>query len=536
MSQNIKEQIKILAKSVHELDLSVRASNCLQKANIITIGELAYKTEKEMLRIKNFGKKSLTEVKVKLAKLGLRLNLKTDYSKLISDETLFGEADFLKQSIDVLDLSYRAQHWLKQNKIETIGTLIKKSATQLLNIRNLGRKSVREIKCKLAEYLESINSKVKEEPKVIIANNFYDALVKIIEKVFSPLEDRTKEIMKLRYGLKDDHFHTLESIGNRFNITRERVRQIEQKTMKRLRRLARRKIVSEYLEKLVAQFIIPFIKQSYGIITRDEINVFLSKKYSQKEEIQLSSSFLSKVYFDNRPFFTSFLTVVDDGVYAVDIPSKILYKQVIEWAKRRLKIAKKPMALIALSDKILKDNLSYTDKATKYFTERFVKRCLLITKDIGRDKTDLFGLWEWDYFHPTRLKDMVKRTLFEVGESAHFTQITLLMNELYPNKGPFKPHNINATLQRFNEIFVWIKPGVYGLKTWGLKRPPYVIDYLVKLLRQANKPLHIGYLNAEVLQVSNCRESSIQITLEFRDDIFVKYLSGFYGLRDWEEN
>lgn len=542
MSQYTKKQIKVLAKSVQELFLSARASNCLRKANIKTIGELAYRTEEELLQVKNFTKKSLAEVKAILYKRDLTLNLKIDYPKLVSNKTLFKTEDFLKQSIDVLDLSYRAQHWLKKNRIETIGKLRNKSETQLLNIRNLGKKSVREIQYKLAECLDSMNNKFKKEPKFeektesLIINNIFDALREITEKVFSPLDDRTKEIIKLRYGLEDGHFHTLESIGNRYNITRERVRQIEQKTMRKLRHPVRRKVLEDYFEKLVAQFIIPFIKQSYGIVTGAEINVFLSKECNQKEEMQLLSSFLSKVYFSDQPLFTSYLTVVDDNVYAIDIPSNILYKQVIEWAKRRLKMAKKPMALIFLSDKIFKDNLSYTDKATKHFIERFVKRCLLVTKDIGRDETGLFGLWEWDYFHPTRLKDMVKRALFEFGEPAHFTQITLLMNKLYPNKGPFKPHNINAALQRFEEIFVWVKPGVYGLKNWGLKRPPYVIDYLVKLLRQANKPLHIGYLNAEVLQVSNCRESSIQITLEFRDDVFVKYLSGFYGLRDWEEN
>ena len=540
MNQNTKklELIKILAKSIQELFLSVRASNCLREANIRTIGELAYKAEEELLQIKNFGKKSLAEVKEILYECGLTLNLETDFSKPISNETLLKLEDF--QSIDVLDLSYRTQHWLKKNRIDTIGKLQKKSETQLLNIRNLGKKAVREVQCKLAEYLGSVNNKFKEEPKFeeppqkLITSNIFDTLTEITEKVFSPLDDRTKEIMKLRYGLKDGHFHTLESIGNRFNITKERVRQIQQKTMRKLRQPIRKKAIKDYLEKLVAQFIIPFIKQSYGIVTGDEISTFLSKEYSQKEEMQLLNSFLAKVYFDNRSFFTSYLTVVDDDVYAVDIPNKILYKQVIEWAKRQLKKAKKPISLTNLSDKILKDNLSYTDKATKYFIERFVKRCLLITKDIGRDETDLFGLWEWDYFHPTRLKDMVKRTLFEVGESAHFTQITLLMNELYPKKGPFKPRNINATLQRFNEIFVWIKPGVYGLKTWGLKRPPCVADYLTELLRQTDKPLRIDYLKAEVLQVSNCRESSIQMTLEFRNDIFIRYPNGFYGLQEWE--
>jgi DNA-directed RNA polymerase subunit alpha len=56
---------------IEELDFSVRTYNCLKKANILTIGELAQISESELMQIRNFGKKSLTEVKEKLAGLGL---------------------------------------------------------------------------------------------------------------------------------------------------------------------------------------------------------------------------------------------------------------------------------------------------------------------------------------------------------------------------------------------------------------------------------------------------------------------------------
>ncbi len=56
-----------LFRSVNELELSVRAANCLKNANIKTIADLVQKTETEMLRTKNFGKKSLNEIKEILA-------------------------------------------------------------------------------------------------------------------------------------------------------------------------------------------------------------------------------------------------------------------------------------------------------------------------------------------------------------------------------------------------------------------------------------------------------------------------------------
>ena len=67
-----------LFKTVDSLELSVRAANCLENANIKFIGELVTKTEAEMLKTKNFGRKSLNEIKDILAEMGLSLGMKID--------------------------------------------------------------------------------------------------------------------------------------------------------------------------------------------------------------------------------------------------------------------------------------------------------------------------------------------------------------------------------------------------------------------------------------------------------------------------
>lgn len=69
---------KNLFRSVNELELSVRAANCLKNANIKTIADLVQKTEMEMLKTKNFGKKSLNEIKEILSEMGLSLGTKLD--------------------------------------------------------------------------------------------------------------------------------------------------------------------------------------------------------------------------------------------------------------------------------------------------------------------------------------------------------------------------------------------------------------------------------------------------------------------------
>ncbi len=67
--------LRKLLRSVHDLELSVRAQNCLNNADIRTVGELVQRSEAEMLKYRNFGQKSLTELREKVRELGLELNM-----------------------------------------------------------------------------------------------------------------------------------------------------------------------------------------------------------------------------------------------------------------------------------------------------------------------------------------------------------------------------------------------------------------------------------------------------------------------------
>ena len=77
---------KNLFRSVNELELSVRAANCLKNANIKTIADLVQKTEMEMLKTKNFGKKSLNEIKEILTEMGLGLGTKIESVATAADQ------------------------------------------------------------------------------------------------------------------------------------------------------------------------------------------------------------------------------------------------------------------------------------------------------------------------------------------------------------------------------------------------------------------------------------------------------------------
>ncbi len=82
-----KENINdILIRTVEELELSVRAANCLKNAGIHRIGDLVRRTENEMLKTKNFGRKSLNEIKEILSEMGLSFGMKLDFSPWNEEE------------------------------------------------------------------------------------------------------------------------------------------------------------------------------------------------------------------------------------------------------------------------------------------------------------------------------------------------------------------------------------------------------------------------------------------------------------------
>ena len=86
VSEDEKKRDKYLKQNINELELSVRASNCLRAASIKTIGELVRKTEVQMLKYRNFGKKSLNEIKDILVKMGLDFKGKSEVKNNSKEE------------------------------------------------------------------------------------------------------------------------------------------------------------------------------------------------------------------------------------------------------------------------------------------------------------------------------------------------------------------------------------------------------------------------------------------------------------------
>ena len=148
---------QILRIPITDFELSVRARNCLNKMDIMTLGDLVKKTEAELLSYKNFGETSLAEIKEILGSKGLRLGMAREEavasiakSRVIETMNL-DQNDPRNKPVGELKLSIRARRTVENLGCLTLGDIGNHAEDELLGMPNFGVTSLLELKGKLEE-------------------------------------------------------------------------------------------------------------------------------------------------------------------------------------------------------------------------------------------------------------------------------------------------------------------------------------------------------------------------------------------------
>jgi DNA-directed RNA polymerase subunit alpha len=147
---------QILRTPITDFELSVRARNCLNKMNIVTLGDLVRQTEQELLSYKNFGETSLNEIKEILTSKNLRLGMAHEEAvasiEAATRPRATGEnAEMLNRPISDLDLSIRARRTVENLGCLTVGDILAHTEEEMLSMPNFGVTSLQELKRKLSE-------------------------------------------------------------------------------------------------------------------------------------------------------------------------------------------------------------------------------------------------------------------------------------------------------------------------------------------------------------------------------------------------
>jgi len=532
-------------KPLGEFDLSTRSYNALKKFGINTFEELFGLRDEQMLRLPWFGRKCLDEVHEIIhqallpsahgaepqqlrewsqslhraspteASAGPQGNIEVTAAGWIIPVPVEGN---LAASIDSLDLSVRSSKVLKTLGIKSVGQLLECPKSKLEKAKNFGRKSLAEVQGNLFDYLSG-------NRQSIVTTRVGTKIV--VDGFLSQLPDKHREVLADRYGLWDGVAETLQDIGDKYGLTRERIRQIEAKALGRLRRGMSQPVLKASLRKKVEGAIAHGPNENCGVFTEDELLPILADDCTVDEAL-LALGLIQDLYSPGENFLSHLLTEAEEGIYCLHPERTNDYKAILHAIVEVLERHRQPVMEAKLFDELLAREVT---RSVPHGAD-LARRVLKISPSLARLTGGTLVLSRWSAFRRRDLASSAEAALMVLGRPAHFTEIAHRISTLYPGLREVDQRTVHNRLVARRDKFVWVRNGTYGLKAWGLRRPPYVKDRLIELLSGTRYPLPYWHLKEKVLEVCNCREESVRMTLDLNPKVFKKFDGDQYGLRE----
>ncbi|PID83312.1 hypothetical protein CSB11_02110 [Candidatus Campbellbacteria bacterium] len=336
---------------------------------------------------------------------------------------------------------------------------------------------------------------------------------KITEKILENLPERSKEVLEKRFGLIEGKpRQTLDSIGQSYGITRERIRQIENSAKKLI-------LETEKLTSHTQQAVDELKKtiDSYGGIIGEKE---LLEKFTTNQDVQDHIHFILNL---SEPFFE---------VKKQEYKDKVWYtqKESFEAFEKSLKKLYQDLSTDeVLTEKEILDRFSeklshYTDNK-KILKIDTVKRLIGLSKKIGSNELGQWGDTKSRNISTKGVKDCAYLILNEEGHPMHFTEITNEIAERFHR-------NVN-TATVHNELikdkrFILIGRGKYGLTEWNKYSGGTVAEVIADILKKSKKALTKEEIVKKVLEKKEVRKQTILINLSNKK--FKKTKDGRYTL------
>ena len=318
---------------------------------------------------------------------------------------------------------------------------------------------------------------------------------KICQSILKALPGRQKEVISRRFGLESGNRETLEAIGKSFAVTRERVRQIEEDAISKLKPKTKD-------HQKVFQYFTDHLK-TFGELKKEDI--LLSQLAGQKSAPQ--------VYFLltlGDPFERFSETEKLHSLWTINQKSVDLAQKVIDSFYNKLKEAGKPLTLN--EHKHFAKN-SLAPKALESYLE--------VSKVIQKNQEGLFGLRDWPEINPRGIKDKAYLVFKKKNNPLHFREVAEFIG----------PKALSQTVH--NELirdprFVLVGRGTYALRDWGYEQG-VVKDVIKNILKEAKNPLTKEEVLEKVLQQRMVKENTILLNLQNKR-YFKKNSEGKYHL------
>src|SRR6056297_1710040 len=302
----------------------------------------------------------------------------------------------------------------------------------------------------------------------------------ISQNLLNTLPSRTKDVLERRFALSgNDTKETLESIGEDYDICRERVRQIENKGIKKLKeKVDNYKEVFKYFKK--------YLKDNGGLKRED----LLLEEIGEGKEPQVF--FLLNL---GKDFIREKESEELLALWTLD-------EKYIEKAKELISFFEKELErkgdLITLEDVNLPSEF-------KDLEEGVIYSYIEISQNIGRNAENEIGSTNWPEINPKRVKDKAYLVLKQKGEPLHFKDVATNIGD------DALPQTVHNELIR-DERFVLVGRGLYALKEWGYKEGT-VKDIIQQILEESDTPLSKKELIKKVLDQRFVKRNTVLLNL-----------------------
>ncbi len=338
--------------------------------------------------------------------------------------------------------------------------------------------------------------------------------------VKSVANQRTREIINLRFGLQDGQRQTLEAIGQKYGITRERVRQVGEAAFSDFRKPALLNLF-----KPAFQLIDNFFNQEGGLVKEER----LLSSLTDREHSHPMSGNLFFILTLGRPYqrfvesdkFYSLWTNSPDGFSKANSFITDLVKKLEE--------QEKPVPLNYVLTCLKETGALLPKKALFSYLDA--------TKQIDQDNFGHFGLSRWPQVNPRGVRDKAYIIFKEQDHPLHFREVAQLINQsnLSANLArlasasakPARPQTVHNELIK-DERFVLVGRGTYALREWGYQ-PGTVRQVVVQALKE-NGPLFKEEILEKVLKTRLVKKNTVLINLQNRE-YFIRNEEGKYRLR-----
>lgn len=325
------------------------------------------------------------------------------------------------------------------------------------------------------------------------------ALADLIEDIFMVLTDKEKEVIIKRFSLDNHPRQTLEKIGQKFSVTRERIRQIEKIALSKLRRTVENtklNLVNEIAKEIIADHGGVMIEDKLvkailnWLDSKDEIDghiiklgLNINKDLEKVEKINIFHPFWKDKKIDN----SDINTIIAAGIVVLKKKGDIV------------------------EDDKLASQIEQTIKGKeKMYTADMIISTMEVDKRIKRTKEG-FGLMQWRHINPKSIRDKAYIILKKTGEPMHFGDIAKKITEAGFDKKHVTTQAVHNELIRY-EQFVLVGRGLYALKEWGYEKG--TVSDVIELLLKKRSPMTKQEIIEGVLKQRRVKKGTISLNLQ----------------------